>query len=83
MATEIKKKKKVNPSPLPNSMRTQKRHNRGWQSLAQSSRKHRRAARRSLVSRSIDNRLYVAGEHAATAYTGLTQHAGGSLNYNR
>lgn len=73
MEVEKKKKKGINPNPLPNSMRTQKRHNRGWKNLELSSRKHRRAARKLGVSRV--NKPNPQSEHQ--------QHVGGSINYNR
>lgn len=43
-----KEKRRFSSTPDPNSKRSKRRKNRGFQSLAQSSRKHRRAASRML-----------------------------------
>lgn len=59
----------VNPNPISNSKRSGRRKNRGFISLSVSSRKHRRAARRSGVSRAVFNTTH-------------QQHVGGSLNYH-
>jgi hypothetical protein len=44
--TTAETKKKVNPNPKKDSKRSKKRASRGFVSLAVSSRKHRRAAKR-------------------------------------
>lgn len=58
-------------SPDKNSKRSKRRANRNFNSLEKSSRKHRRAARRSAISK-VD--VPAAGGHF--------QHKGGSINYH-
>ncbi len=62
----------VNPNPKPGSNRSRKRKNRNFTSLAVSSRKHRRAARRLGISQ-------VAKPNPQSEHQ---QHVGGSINYH-
>lgn len=72
----------------PNSKRSKRRKNRGFKSLDVSSRKHRRAARRSSESCSIAGKLVKAGDKATRetvsggAKKGFIHTAGGSLRYH-
>ena len=73
-----------NPNPDKGSERSKRRQNRGFVSLEQSSRKHRRANSRLLISRTINGRLYPAGEPVDAAYSSddFVHHAGGKMNYH-
>lgn len=72
----------------PNSKRSKRRKNRGFKSLEVSTRKGRRAARRSADSRSIAGKVREAGEKATRetvqggAKFGFIHTAGGSLKYH-
>lgn len=72
--------------PQPNSKRTQRRKNRGWKSLQESSRIHRRALRRSINSRTISGTVYEAGKKVEPKLHGgklavYLATAGGSIKY--
>lgn len=73
-----------NPNPDKGSERSKRRQNRGFVSLEQSSRKHKRALKRQLISRTINGRLYPAGEPVDAAYSSddFVHHAGGKFNYH-
>jgi len=72
------------PSSDKSSNRSKKRQSRGFVSLEQSSRKHRRANNRLAISQTINGRRYKAGEPVDAAYSAddFTHHSGGSLNYH-
>lgn len=67
----------------PGSNRSMRRKSRGFVSLSQSCRKHRRAAKRSLIARSLGGNLYKAGDKAEIRCgTKLWAHtAGGSVKF--
>lgn len=64
--------------PNPDSKRSKKRRNRGFRSLIESSRKHRRANNRQREKRFVDGVMRAPGEKAMEG--ALT--AGGSLKYH-
>lgn len=66
--------------PDPNSKRSQKRRNRGFRSLLESSRKHRRAQRRQDESRSFNGRMHEPGEKEKCGEWVFT--AGGAYKYH-
>ena len=85
MAREGKKsksKRSVYKHPDPNSIRSKKRANRGFKDLEHSCRKHKRAAFRSLLKRTISGTLYPAGTKAEAKSIGWTHNAGGSIKYH-
>lgn len=70
-----------------NSNRSKKRSNRGFSSLEKSSRKHRRAIRRSEEKRMISGKLYEPGTKIDPDLKGgklkvFEANAGGSLKYH-
>lgn len=66
--------------PDPGSLTSRRRRNRGFKSLETSCRIHKRAARRSLNSRTQFGKLGVPGEKV-TESGGFTHTCGGSLKY--
>ena len=88
-----RQKKATKKGQDPNSLRTQKRFNRGFKSLEQSSRKHRRALDRLMRSRTIganalgsNGTQYESGTAVDPPLNGKTktfaQRAGGAYNYH-
>lgn len=78
----------VNPNPIKDSNRSKKRAKRGFKSLEESSRKHKRAYRRMSIACNINGNIYKPGEHVqlnVSGRAGANQWvctAGGSLKYN-
>lgn len=76
----------VNPNPIQDSKRSQRRRARGFRSLEVSSRRHRRAERRLAISQTIEGTRHKAGTPVALGLAktkGLTtHHAGGAYNYH-
>ncbi len=68
-------------SPDPNSLRSKKRESRGFLDLKTSSRKHRRANKRSIIARKIGDTVYKAGERIIPTGEKFQFNAGGSLRY--
>jgi hypothetical protein len=66
--------------PNKDSLRSKKRANRGWVSLEKSSRKHKRAAKRSVVSRAQYGKLHEPGARVAEGAS-FMHIAGGSIRY--
>lgn len=83
-----KEKKSSTLGPSPNSKRSVKRSNRGFKSLEVSSRKHKRAERRSNEVRTISGKILPPGTKAvpdlgAAKKTKAFLHtAGGSLKFH-
>lgn len=74
--------------PTEDSKTSQRRRNRGFISLEQSSRMHRRAKRRSQEVRTISGTLYEPGEKKLPSLQGgklsvYLANAGGSLHYHK
>lgn len=75
--------------PNPNSKRTARRAKRNFKGLEASSRKHRRAARRSLEVRNISGTVYDAGVKQDTdmrrggKLKASMHNAGGSMKYHK
>lgn len=65
----------------PNSKRSKRRKTRGFKSLEVSCRKHRRAARRSAVSRTQYGRLHEPGTKADGGSGTFVHNAGGSIRF--
>lgn len=68
--------------PDPKSKRSQRRKNRGFVSLEQSSRKHRRARNRSYYSRFQYGAAHEAGKKVDGGSGTFVHSAGGSLKYH-
>ena len=72
-------------APNPNSIRSQKRESRGFIDLKTSSRKHRRANKRSIIACMINGQWYKPGSRvldaSPTKMSSFMQNAGGSLKY--
>jgi hypothetical protein len=73
-----------NPNPDKDSNRSKKRRARGFKSLIQSSRIHRRAEKRLAIGQTINNRRYPAGETVDQPYgaKSFTQHAAGRVKHH-
>lgn len=85
MAREgVKSKKKISvmKSMNPDSKRSISRSNRGFKGLEQSSRKHRRAAKRSEQSRYQYGKVGQPGEKIQSGQKGFLHTCGGSLRYH-
>lgn len=67
--------------PKPDSLRSKRRKNRGFKSLEVSSRKHRRAAARSLYSRTHYGKLGEPGQKMDGGSGTFVHQAGGSIKY--
>lgn len=73
--------------PNPNSKTSKRRKNRGFKTLELSSRKHRRALRRSIEKRTIGGVLYEAGHKEEPDLRGgrlksFLYNAGGSIKFH-
>jgi hypothetical protein len=68
--------------PNKDSARSKKRENRNFISLEKSSRKHKRALRRSLVSRTQYGKLYEAGAKVNDGGDTFMHNAGGSIDFH-
>ena len=68
-------------SPNPNSKRSVRRKNRGFKSLEQSCRKHRRAARRMADACTIKGTTHKPGTKTQS-FGGWLHTAGGALRYH-
>lgn len=70
-------------APSSDSKTSIKRKNRGFVSLVVSSRKHRRAARRSALSRLQYGKVHEPGDKVTDGAGTFVHTAGGSIRYNR
>lgn len=68
--------------PDPNSKTSKARKKRGFRSLEESSRKHRRARNRSLFARTQYGKLGQPGEKMKDGNNSFVHIAGGSINYH-
>lgn len=68
--------------PSPDSRTSARRKNRGFVSLVVSSRKHRRAARRSALSRLQYGKVYEPGDKVTDGAGTFVHTAGGSIRYH-
>lgn len=69
-------------SPDPKSSRSKKRANRGFTSVESSTRKGKRAARRSAIARTINGTLHAPGSKVPNRAGQLEYTAGGSRKYH-
>lgn len=77
-----KQKRATIAQPDPNSKRSKRRAKRGWKSLEQSSRKHKRAQRRLLASCKVYGSMLKPGEKKDNGAGSFVHTAGGSLQYH-
>lgn len=74
-------KRATKASPSPESLTTRRRKNRGFTSLEASCRIHRRAARRSLQSRTHYGKVHEAGAKVTGEAGSFVHNAGGSIHF--
>lgn len=77
-----KEKKNTSKGPDPKSTRSKKRANRGFRNLETSTRKGKRAERRSLIARTVNGTLYPPGTKVPNRQGQLEFTAGGSRKYH-
>lgn len=79
-------KRATKAAPSPESNRTRRRKNRGFVSLEQSTRKHRRALRRLMYNCTISKVVYEPGDKKLPDLAGkikvFMHTAGGSMKYH-